>query len=122
VTLVEATCPHCHADLRFERFHTGFNNTGYAYCDVDGSLLVWGSYDPRYVAIVGEQHPWMLDAAGRASVEAHLARCPCGGRFGMANPPRCPRCTEPIRELLSDSIYFADFGDCLDPERDDLWV
>jgi hypothetical protein len=120
--LVEAPCPHCRADLRFERVHTGFNNTGYAYCGVDGALLVWDTFDPHYVAVVGDQHPWTLDRKGRASVEAKLAPCPCGGRFGMANPPRCPRCAESTSDLVPDRMYFADFGHRLDPARDELWI
>jgi hypothetical protein len=122
MTPVEAACPHCRTDLRFEQVQTGFNNTGYAYCNLDGILLVWDTFDPKYVEVVGDQHPWTLDGLSRAAVEAKLAACPCGGRFGMANPPRCPTCNEPLRDLLPDRIYFADFGRRLNPALDHLWL
>ena len=117
----EAPCPTCNKPLRFEKVHTGFNDTGYAYCDRDGSLLVWDTFDPTYTALVGERHPWALDRNAEEQVERALEACPCGGRFGLHNPPLCAHCGHDLRALVGPPIYFADFGQRFDPGRDRLW-
>jgi hypothetical protein len=90
MTQVEATCPHCQVELRYEQVHTGFNNTGFAYCGLDGTLLVWDTFDPKYIAVVGDQHPWTLDRTGQASVERHLAACPYRGTVRLGESTQVP--------------------------------
>lgn len=117
----QSACQHCGLRLEYTRVHTGFNNTGYLYCDRDGALLVWDTFDPHYTGVVGEKHPWMLDSTDQERVEQALCPCPCGGHFGFDNPPRCSRCAAELSDLLPDRIYFADFGVRFDPSRDGLW-
>jgi hypothetical protein len=117
----ESLCPSCRRTFRYQKVHSGFNNTGYAYCDSVGALLVWDTFDPQYTSLVGEQHPWTLDRRDQGRVESALQPCPCGGHFGMGNPPLCPRCGNGIRDLFPDPIYFLDLGRRFDPARDGLW-
>jgi hypothetical protein len=112
-------CPTCGPLVEWEQIHAGFNNSGYAYCGRDGALVVWETFDPKYAALVGEKFPWMLTCAEKRTVEESMNDCPCGGRFGMDNPPRCPECLAPLPDLRSDPIYFIDFGCQVDPSA--LW-
>lgn len=118
--MVAATCPECNQILRYQLVHTGFNNTGYAYCDRDGALLVWEIFDPQYTAVAGDKHPWTLNHLEEVRVESAFHPCPCGGHFGMRNPPRCPHCRYGPAEVFTDPIYFVDLGRRFDPARDGL--
>ena len=117
----EALCPSCNRAFSYEQVHTGFNNTGYAYCHLDGKLLVWDSYDPTYTSLVGRKHPWTLTHQERRIVEQALRPCPCGGRFGMDILPKCPHCLSELPDLLPDRMHFAVFDSYLDPTRDAMW-
>jgi hypothetical protein len=117
----ESSCPKCHRRLRYRKLHTGFNKTGFAYCGSDGALVVWEVYDPHYMSIVDLRQPWTLDRRDQERVEASLLPCPCGGRFGMCNSPLCPDCGHELQDLFSDPIYFIDFGERFDADRDEFW-
>ncbi len=91
----EATCPHCKAPFRYERYHAGFSNEGFLYCDGDSTVLTWDAYDGSYLA-VADAHPWMLTPEQQETVEANVRPCPCGGRFSFKNTPLCPHCSEEV--------------------------
>lgn len=123
VTPVEkSSCPSCDRTFRYQKMHSGFNNTGFAYCDTDGALLVWDTYDPQYTAIAGFRHPWTLNQRDQERVESALKPCPCGGSLGMRNPPRCPHCANGIQDLCPDPIFYVDVGRRLDSTKNRLWT
>jgi hypothetical protein len=116
-----ANCPHCHRFVEFERFHAGFSNEGYLYCDSDAAVLTWDSYHPQYVRLVGEKHPWMLSKEEQRRVEDALKPCPYGGRFTFANPPKCPHCLRDISSFVAEKVYFIVTGPRLKAEEVDVW-
>ena len=65
----ESSCPSCRRTFRYEKVHSGFNNSCYAYCDSDGALLVWNTFDLRYTSVVGERHRWTLNRDEQEQVE-----------------------------------------------------
>jgi hypothetical protein len=116
-----ASCPHCDRSITYVRYHAGFSNEGYLYCDSDTTVLTWDAYDPNYMAIVGAKHPWMLTPAEEQLVEVALESCPNGGRFGFGNPPRCPHCSGDISFLVPDKIYFIVTGPRVKAEENGVW-
>lgn len=102
-------CPSCGREILYERFHAGFSNEGFAYCDNDSTVLLWETFAPWYTAIV-KKHPWMLNDEERRRVEAMFPRCQCGGRFAFTNPPLCPHCRSDISSFVPAGIYFLVIG------------
>ena len=86
VTKYSEPCPACGREVTVERFHAGFGNQGFRYCDRDSTVLTWDSYDPTWTGLVGEVHPWMLTPEQKDAVEGPHPMCPCGGRFRFLNP------------------------------------
>lgn len=118
----ESTCPQCGQPLEFERYHGGFSNEGFMYCDRDATAVIWGTYDAAYERIVGnDAHPWMLNAEQQSAVEAGMSHCPCGGRFAFANPPLCPHCSRDVSFLTPSREYFVIVGRRLDATSDAMW-
>jgi hypothetical protein len=119
--LQHARCPHCGRALTYRRYHAGFSNEGFAYCDQDEAVVTWSTYDPRYTAIV-DKHPWMLNEAERRAVESALRPCPFGGTFSFGNAPRCPHCHGKLAGLVPSDIYFAVMGRRVDGASSDIWL
>jgi hypothetical protein len=117
----DATCRHCGQPLAFERYHAGFSNEGFMYCDRDASVVIWSTYDERYESLVGDVHPWMLAAEQQSLVEAAMSTCPCGGRFAFENPPLCPHCSREVSYLAPSREYFLILGRRFDAEPDAMW-
>lgn len=117
----EIRCPSCGRALRYERFHAGFSNLGYLYCNSDETVATWDAYDLRYRAVVGDKNPWMLDEAERRELEDAIAPCPCGGTFSFFNLPRCPLCNSELPGLADDPTYVVVLGRRLDTTSDRLW-
>lgn len=116
------TCPHCGKKIRLRQqylYHAGFSNQGFLYCDSCPAILVFGSYNPNYVRIVGDKHPWMLSQEEKKRVEAHLTHCHCQGRFRFEAYPRCPHCAGDLHSLLPDKMHFIAVGDVLDADQDE---
>jgi hypothetical protein len=45
---VSARTGLCTHPLSYQRYHAGFSNLGYLYCDRDDTVLTWGAYNlPR---------------------------------------------------------------------------
>ncbi len=119
-------CKSCGSEVEGKgRFHTGFNDTGFLYCDRDSTVLTFSSFDPMYEAIAGMVHPWTLAEERKAdilkAVEDHIVDCPCGGRFSFENPLRCPVCGGVFSEPMSGNIYFVVLDRHLDGEQMNVW-
>jgi len=116
------TCPHCRKGIRLRQkypYHAGFSNRGFLYCDSCPAILKFGSYNPNYVRIVGDKHPWTLSPQEKKRVEARLKPCPCGGNFRFNARPRCPHCGGDLRSLLPDEMHFFEIGDVVDADKDE---
>jgi hypothetical protein len=116
-----ARCGHCGQETHFERFNARFGNQGFMYCDSDPTVVTWNSYDPEYSELSGDSHPWMLEAAVKARIEAAVIACPNGGHFRFTALPRCPKCHLELPDLSSDASYFVVIADRLDGERSSIW-
>jgi hypothetical protein len=119
-------CKSCGSDVEGKgRYHTGFNDTGFLYCDRDSTVLTFSSFDPKYEAVAGAVHPWVLTQEGRSdvlrAVEDRLVDCPCGGRFSFDNPLRCPICGDVFSRQMSKNIYFIVLARRLDGEKKNVW-
>ena len=102
-------CESCQADIAFDQpypHHAGFGNQGFLYDESGTSTLVWNSYDPAYIGIVGDQHPWALGPADQTKLESILVPAPSGGRLAFENPARCPRCRHAIRGPMMREISY----------------
>jgi hypothetical protein len=86
--------------------HAGFSNQGFLYNEAGRLTLIWSSFDPAYERLVGQVHPWMLDADQRARVEQALLPSPHGDRWLFANRPRCAACGGPIGKSILNDIYY----------------
>ena len=115
-------CHNCGGSFRFQRYHAGFSNEGYMYCDSDATVVTWSSYDPVYSQLAKETFPWALDSKQKAEVEMIARPCPCGGHFGFDACPRCPLCKGQLPELGSDPIYFVIAGTRIDGDKTPIWV
>ena len=116
-----ATCPHCGTTFEYQRYHAGFSNEGYMYCDQDDTVLTWGTYDRAYTRIVNKV-PWGLTADEQRAVEASLKPCPHGGHFAFSNLPRSPSCNGELPDLVPSKIYFAVVGRRVDADKTDVWT
>jgi hypothetical protein len=117
-----ATCLHCGREFSYERFHAGFSNLGYMYCDEDETVITWSTYNPAYIQIIHDKHPWVLDRKEQQKVEASLKPCPYGGCFSFDNPPLCPFCHESVAFLVQGKEYFIVTGRRVDGDREDVWL
>jgi len=106
---MNVTCKACGGTNEFPQpyaYHAGFGNQGFLYNEAGTLTLVWDSFDPAYVALVGECHPWALTDQQRADLESALAPAPTGGRWLFVNPPRCQSCAAPIGVPITGGIYY----------------
>jgi hypothetical protein len=107
--MVAIGCISCGHHNTFEQpypIHAGFSNQGFLYNDEGNLTLVWSSFDPAYVAIVGDKHPWVLTAEERALFEGALRPTPSGGKWQFMNPARCLKCTNLISGPITQTIYY----------------
>jgi hypothetical protein len=116
-----STCPNCQEQFQYERYHSGFGNEGYLYCDSDSTVATWNTYDPEYVALVGDIHPWMLSESSKHKVERSIMDCPSGGHFRFNAKPRCPNCLFEMPELATDPIYFVTTGKRISGDVQRIW-
>jgi len=118
---MQIRCPHCKKEINLRQkyaYHAGFSNQGFLYCGTCTAILEFGTYNPSYVRLVGDKHPWMLTPEEKRKVEEDLRACACGGRFRFDAYPRCPFCSGDISSLLPDSLHFLEIGVLVDADKD----
>lgn len=105
------------------QFHAGFSNRGFLYCDSCPAILEFDTYNPKYIAIVGDKHPWSLNDVEERRVEDALKPCTSGsgGRFRFGALPRCPLCNEPLTNLLKDKLHYVEIRKVIDADKEDAW-
>jgi hypothetical protein len=103
-------------------FHAGFSNRGFLYCDACPAIIEFDTYNPRYTSLVGDKHPWSLNAEEKQRVEDALRPCGTGGRFRFGALPRCPACNEPLTNLLQDDMHYVEIGKVVDADKEDAWL
>jgi hypothetical protein len=113
----QVRCPACGREVHLVQRHAGFGNQGFMYCDRSATVLTWDGYDPAWIALVGETHPWMLTEGQRRLVEAVVPPCSCGGSFRFANPPRCPHCQAAAPQFSPGGTYYVVTGEQVDATR-----
>ena len=114
-------CPGCGKELSYDRsygIHAGFSNEGFLYNDAGTDVFWWSSFDPDYIAIVGENHPWALSPEDQDRVENALAPAPDGGRWRFANPARCPDCGAAISGPITETIMGLQFDGSTGPNTE----
>lgn len=127
----EFQCKSCGAKVLGQgRYHAGFNDTPFLYCDKDSTVLTFHDYDPVYrrllashslpnaiaLTFIKERNEEALRV-----IEEHLTSCPCGGRFSFKNPLRCPVCGGAFSGPLSETIYFLVLDKEVDGEKVNVW-
>lgn len=106
---IKVKCKHCGHENQFDQpyaYHAGFGNQGFLYDDAGTLTLTWSSYDPAYVAVVGQKHPWALTQSDRDKLESRLRDAPSGGRWRFVNPARCLHCGGQISDSILHTIYY----------------
>lgn len=107
--IIQCQCKKCRFDAVFEQdnpYHAGFANQGFLYADSGTRTLVWSSFDPAYVALIGDKHPWGLSGIDQQKLESQLLLAPDGGAWRFENPARCPQCAQPIADSILSTIYY----------------
>ena len=114
-------CSHCEHENAFAQpypYHAGFGNQGFLYNEAGNRTLIWNSYDPEYVAIVGNCHPWALAEEQQRKLEDCLLP-DSDGRWLFGNPARCLQCGQPISEPMNKNIYYLDYKGSTDVDPTD---
>jgi hypothetical protein len=117
-----ATCPHCGQRFTFRKYHSGFGDEGFMYCDNDECVLTWSFYGPNRYRQIIPRLPWTLSDDDKRIVEASLKSCPFGGTFSFSNPPLCPVCFNDISAAVPGGIYYVVSGRRVDGDTDDIWT
>lgn len=102
IQLDTGDCEHCKRSFHNAIFHSGFDDSTYAYCDICGttaSLDGWNRRFPKEFAAKSLHHEICEE------FEALLRPCSCGGRFRKGASPLCPHCKSAISaEYATDYI------------------
>lgn len=117
-------CEHCGTRVAVKaRYHAGFSDLGFLYCDKDSKVVTFNAYDPEYHRAVGcnDCVPWQLTDEQQTRVEDALVPCPCGGNFLFKNPLRCPNCGKPLAKPIMKDIYFYVLDQIIDGEKVHIW-
>ncbi len=103
--------------------HSGYNDTGFMYCNKSGDLITWNIYDDNYNKIAGNIAPWIekFTQKMKTEIEDSVIDCPCGGKFIFTAKPRCPNCNIEIPDILPDSIQFVQLRNRIDGEKVNVW-
>jgi len=117
-------CDHCDCVTQLSQshaFHAGFSNRGFLYCDEFAEILEFDAFDPHFIALVGDKHPWSLTRSEQRLIEEALRPSPRGGRFRFSASPRCPACNARIEGILADRFHFLEIGDVIDADIMNVW-
>ncbi len=122
---MEICCAACGVVTKIPQkyaYHAGFSNRGFLYNDSRPSILKFSPYDSKYVATVGDKHPWALNEEEKDKVEKALKPDPSGGHFRFNAYPRCPECNAELPEILPDNVHFIEIGDVIDGDIEGIWL
>ena len=115
-------CPFCKELVADKQYHIGFSGIGILYCKTKSSTLKFDTYNPNYTNLVGEKHPWALDAEEKNKIEQHLKPLSSGDRFFFDAPPLCPHCLSNLRSLLKDEMHYIEVGQIIDADKEKVWI
>ena len=114
-------CPYCKKIITVKgRYHAGFSNQGFLYCDKDSTVLVFDSYGRYYTKLIPNKPPWTLTGKEKELIESHLNQCPCGGSFGFSSKPKCPHCRRELPGLM-DTIYYVILDKTVNGDNKSAW-
>ncbi|MHA1211129.1 MAG: hypothetical protein ACTSSH_01595, partial [Candidatus Heimdallarchaeota archaeon] len=86
----KGTCEHCGLDFDYYLVHSGFNNSGYSYCNTCGKTAILDlTYSKRGIAGFSQRRIQKI-------AEQLIDDCECGGKFQFEAKPRCPHCLEEL--------------------------
>jgi len=118
-------CKTCGKQVEGERYHAGFSDIGFLYCNKDSTVLIFNAFDPVFEKLAGDIHPWTLveenNKEKMESIENNLINCPCGGRFYFDNYLICPICGGEFSEQMAKNIYVFVLGQEIDGEKQNIW-
>ncbi len=115
------SCPGCSRVIRIKgRYHSGFGNQGFLYCDKDSTVLLFDTYNRYYAKLIPNKYPWTLTSSEKGVIEDHLKPCPYGGTFRFANKPRCPYCKNELTKLV-DKIYYVILNKTVNGNKKSAW-
>lgn len=101
--------------------HSGFNDSGFMYCDNCPNILTWSIYDRNYEKLVNGKVPWLLNDSEKNLIEESVIKCESGGNFRFSAKPRCPNCNNIISEILSDNIHYIILKKEFNGEKLNIW-
>lgn len=116
---LKVKCKQCGRENVFDQpyaYHAGFGNQGFLYDDAGKLTLTWSSYDPAYVAVVGQTHPWALTQSDRDRLESRFRDAPSGGRWRFRNPARCVHCGGQISDSILHTVYYLLYPGSIETE------
>lgn len=121
---MKVKCNSCGQEINAKgRFHAGFGDVGFVYCDKDDTVLMWDYWDPMANKIQGtdEKMPWDLNDTEMERLDKYFLPCPCGGRFSFRNHLRCPRCGGNLSGPITETIYFIQLNRIIDGREQEIW-
>lgn len=121
---MEINCSNCGKTTTIPQrqpFHAGFSSRGFLYNDSRSAILEFSPYNPKFVEIVGDKHPWALNEREKGKVEASIKPDAAGGRYRFSALPRCPECNVELHNLLPDEFHFIELGEVHDGDQEDVW-
>ena len=90
-------CDHCKRSFLVRSYHAGFSDLGYFYSGSGKYTLTVSSRVPGSPAALSEPNPEEL-----AALEARLPIAPDGSTYKYLNPFRCPHCSEPYIDFVTN--------------------
>lgn len=109
-------CPSCGAEHDFPQpypYHAGFGDSVFLYNEAGNRTLVWGTYDPAYIALLGPGgDPWHPGSEVIEALERRLPLSPAEDRWTFHAPARCTACQGVLRPAMPESdLYYLEFPD-----------
>lgn len=118
-------CKTCEQQVEGERYHAGFSDIGFLYCNKDSTVIIFNAYDSTFEKLVGDILPWTLveenDRVKMELIERNLINCPCGGKFYFDNSLICPICGGEFSEPMAKNIYVFVLDQEIDGEKQNVW-
>lgn len=115
-------CPSCKRKIADKQYHKGFSGLGILYCEKKSATLKFNTYNPNYVKLVGDKHPWSLNTEEKHKVEQHISPLPSGDRFLFDAHPICPYCNFNLQSVLEDEMHYIEVGYVIDADIEDVWI